>query len=617
MNEHDGREVRFVQSTLGKILRHRGYDTARLVPHLKEVFDAALPMGFEAEREAQNRADGTPHKAHRNFVGYHNYLGKITDGGKHYYVRFTVQELKTRSQDFLPNEVHSTFVSDVSLYDEADALALDTAKGAGKVGAAGFVDNILSKSIADFKEARAAVSKAVDENGEPRLVKPGSRHSVTTAWGEDFPAVTLATTLGRIRRDGELTRLHKEAKAGSLDAALSMVDRLFPDKPEKETEKLRVERIKALAADHPDAWLVPVRAEERTGDNMLPFAYANKIKDMTGLPVDYGIKQTAKANHTGADGLHRFLSRAAFDGRVKRGQEYIMVDDHVTQGGTLAALRKHIVNRGGKVVAATTLTASRGSGILSPRDSVLQKLITKFGEDFPALLKKAGVADGLAELSQSEAAYLLKFSPDRVRDTLARASVNVSREAAHRHGPGDAGIVRSRSEGIGRLGEVPRVDGGVRGPSERGAAISPGSLRRASAGRSEALDVIPGFDEYVDPATGRRGETRFAKAPLFHGPISKELNAVIDEADQSTASGEDALKQLNALIASIKSFQFTRPRGARLRTLRRLMSNTLVSIHAPAWGATLALINRLLTEMFQFTRPRGARQRFSSRNHSL
>ena len=45
------------------------------------------------------------------------------------------------------------------------------------------------------------------------------------------------------------------------------------------------------------------------------------------------------------------------------------------------------------------------------------------------------------------------------------------------------------------------------------------------------------------------GETRFAKAPLFRGPISKELNAVIDEADQSQTSGEDALRQLNALIA--------------------------------------------------------------------
>ncbi len=178
VNEHDGREVRFVKSTLGKILRHRGYDTARLVPHLKVVFDAALPMGFEAERETQNRADGTPHKAHRNFVGYHNYLGKITDGGKHYYVRFTVQELKTRSQDFLPNEVHSTFVSDVSLYDEADALALDTAKGAGKVGAVGFVDSIVAKRLADFKRARDASSKVVDENGEPLGVYHGSKNEI-------------------------------------------------------------------------------------------------------------------------------------------------------------------------------------------------------------------------------------------------------------------------------------------------------------------------------------------------------------------------------------------------------------------------------------------------------
>ena len=172
-NVYDGRRVRFVNSTLGKILRHRGYDTARVVPHLKEVFDAAVPIGFEVEREMQNRKDGRPHKTHRNFVGYHGYLGKIADGGKSYFVRFTVQELKTRSKTFVPNEVHSTFVSDVELYNEADLLALDTAKGAGKVGAVGFVDGIVAKRLADFKGARETSSKVVDENGEPRVVYHG------------------------------------------------------------------------------------------------------------------------------------------------------------------------------------------------------------------------------------------------------------------------------------------------------------------------------------------------------------------------------------------------------------------------------------------------------------
>ena len=59
-------------------------------------------------------------------------------------------------------------------------------------------------------------------------------------------------------------------------------------------------------------------------------------------------------------------------------------------------------------------------------------------------------------------------------------------------------------------------------------------------------------------------------------------------------------------IAS-RVFQSTRPRGARLAgTVFRLVA-VLVSIHAPAWGATrfVPAISHMF--MFQSTRPRGAR----------
>ena len=56
-------------------------------------------------------------------------------------------------------------------------------------------------------------------------------------------------------------------------------------------------------------------------------------------------------------------------------------------------------------------------------------------------------------------------------------------------------------------------------------------------------------------------------------------------------------------------FQSTRPRGARhaAESVCRMFED--VSIHAPAWGATLRISNRLALEaMFQSTRPRGARR---------
>ncbi len=43
------------------------------------------------------------------------------------------------------------------------------------------------------------------------------------------------------------------------------------------------------------------------------------------------------------------------------------------------------------------------------------------------------------------------------------------------------------------------------------------------------------------------------------------------------------------------AFQFTRPHGARLEDSWVCISGTLISIHAPAWGATFAVATKLLS----------------------
>ena len=58
----------------------------------------------------------------------------------------------------------------------------------------------------------------------------------------------------------------------------------------------------------------------------------------------------------------------------------------------------------------------------------------------------------------------------------------------------------------------------------------------------------------------------------------------------------------------LREFQSTRPHGARLAALRKVHALGHVSIHAPAWGATLSKVasSTHLTK-FQSTRPHGAR----------
>ena len=55
------------------------------------------------------------------------------------------------------------------------------------------------------------------------------------------------------------------------------------------------------------------------------------------------------------------------------------------------------------------------------------------------------------------------------------------------------------------------------------------------------------------------------------------------------------------------SFQSTRPHGARLRYRQELPDRLWVSIHAPAWGATINFVAAKIAWMFQSTRPHGAR----------
>ncbi len=60
-------------------------------------------------------------------------------------------------------------------------------------------------------------------------------------------------------------------------------------------------------------------------------------------------------------------------------------------------------------------------------------------------------------------------------------------------------------------------------------------------------------------------------------------------------------------------FQSTRPRGARHDYLDSEEKSKLVSIHTPAWGATITLVPASWKRrMFQSTRPRGARQDYVS-----
>lgn len=325
-----------------------------------------------------------------------------------------------------------------------------------------------------------------------------SRFSVQ-AWDPSFPQVLTVTNPDTlINKNAEL---HKSAKAGSVRAADELVKQLLgpatvgaKGKPSPKHAKIR-----ALCAAHPTARVVPVIALEASGHNMLPWFYARHFAEIGGIKFDDRIRQTVKANHTGANAVERMASRAEFSGKVIKGEEYIICDDVVTQGGTLNELRKYIQSRGGKVVAATTLTAAQFSATLRISETKVQQLFLKFGE-IDELLKEAGIANGTAELTESEARELLKCSPDTLRTRLAEQ-------------------IRRRSEGL-----RDRTRDGSEHALQR---LTQGELR-LSISSAAAIDELPGLLGYFDN-NGNMYPTRFAKAKEFNHPISRALNSLLDD----------------------------------------------------------------------------------------
>lgn len=137
-NASDGYEVRFPKESVGKILRHRGFDQTSILAVLDKVFAGSLwawddPVRFEEGK-----------KRHRNFSRYRNYVGKVLSGGRVLFVRFTITETMGDG-----NLVHSTFVSDVRLYEDKSARGLSTPdNNRAKVASALLTDDRLANWFA-------------------------------------------------------------------------------------------------------------------------------------------------------------------------------------------------------------------------------------------------------------------------------------------------------------------------------------------------------------------------------------------------------------------------------------------------------------------------------------
>lgn len=179
------------------------------------------------------------------------------------------------------------------------------------------------------------------------------------SWPADFPDVAVHTTVAA--RDSHPA--YGRAKAGDPDSALTLAIDLL--------DATVTEKVREVASER-DAVLLPVVADETTGFNAIPDAMAQVLGRNLSLRVTAGeVVQTNKVGHTRAPSFQRLATPATFGGTVLAGATYVLVDDHVGLGGTMANLRGYVESQGGRVIGMTTLTESRDARRISLRSETI------------------------------------------------------------------------------------------------------------------------------------------------------------------------------------------------------------------------------------------------------
>jgi hypothetical protein len=116
----------------------------------------------------------------------------------------------------------------------------------------------------------------------------------------------------------------------------------------------------------------------------------------------------------------RIMQRPVFSGEIIPGRSYVLIDDIVTLGGTIASLIEFTQNAGGSVRAVLALAYAKYGRPITPTAPNLEKLTRCFGGGLNALFEDCGIGEnGVGRLTNSEIMYLLKFkSTENIRKKL-------------------------------------------------------------------------------------------------------------------------------------------------------------------------------------------------------
>lgn len=148
--------------------------------------------------------------------------------------------------------------------------------------------------------------------------------------------------------------------------------------------------------------------------NALPAVHARILSRILAGEVDDRIQQDSRVGRTDMNRFQRFVWQPSFSGPVLIGRSYIIVEDVVTLGGTVAALASYIHRHGGRVIAVASLASQNGplTTPLALRNNTLRRLNRVFGSGFSDFWGEAIGHAGTC-LTDGEGAFLVDWKPDQ------------------------------------------------------------------------------------------------------------------------------------------------------------------------------------------------------------
>ncbi len=226
-------------------------------------------------------------------------------------------------------------------------------------------------------------------------------------WDGHFPDALIHAKESAVKKHVA----YPAAKAGDVNAAFKLVSTTLND--------ATVESLVDMA-EFEAPILVSVHAEEAVGVNAIPEVMADFLAIILGWEVEQFVVQANVVNHTGAGGFARMARQAIFAGEITPGRRYVIVDDFIGQGGTIANLRGHIMQQGGIVIGATVLTGKDYSAILKQDKSKLIDLRIRHGQIENWWQQRFGF--GFDCLTASESRYLCNTATsEKIRTGIEEA----------------------------------------------------------------------------------------------------------------------------------------------------------------------------------------------------